>query len=142
MQRGTPPAIRARRRRNSLAFRRLTLTLPSGRHRPVHEGARCCRPNLRRLRLCCQDSAQVFAMHLVFELHHYLREHAERSRLSDRWKRRVRDVGTCDLSGSCVFSSGHSDYPEKEQANRRTLSDKQLYSLTTPPDVTGASESR
>jgi hypothetical protein len=82
------------------------------------------------------DSAQVFALHAVFKLHHHLPEHAERSRLSDRWKRRVRGLGTCDLLKSCVFSSGHSDYPKKEQANRRTLSDKQPHPLITPLDVT------
>ena len=51
------------------------------------------------------DRAQVFALHVVFELLHHLPEHGERSRLSDRWKRRVRDVGTSDLWRSCDFSS-------------------------------------
>ena len=60
------------------------------------------------------NSAQVFALNVVFELHHRLPEHGERSRLNDRRKRRVRSVVTLNLLGGRAYSSQRSEYSEKE----------------------------
>jgi hypothetical protein len=53
-------------------------------------------------------------LHVVFELHYYLEEHAERSRLNGRRERSVRNLGAPDCLRRWVFSSGCSDDCEKQ----------------------------
>ena len=77
------------------------------------------------------NSAEVFALNVVLELHHHLPEHGEGSRLNDRRKRRVRSVGTVEFLGEAgLMSPDAAIIPKKNKqiAVTRLINTGILYS--------------